>query len=51
MTREGKETGVRVGLKKSHHGMVGRELDMIELKREINGLLENSGQPKKYTVL
>jgi len=28
--------------------MVGRELDMIELKKEINRLLKNSGQPEKY---
>ena len=29
---------------------VGRELAMIDLKREINGLLESSGQPPKYTL-
>lgn len=30
--------------------MVGREKKMIELKNEINSLLEKEGQPKKYTT-
>jgi nitrogen fixation/metabolism regulation signal transduction histidine kinase len=30
--------------------MVGRELDMIDLKAEVNSLLENAGLPKKYDV-
>lgn len=28
--------------------MVGRELEMVKLKEEVNSLLEKSGQPKKY---
>lgn len=31
--------------------MVGRELEMIKLKAEVNELLEKSGQPKKYEAL
>jgi PAS domain S-box-containing protein len=30
--------------------MLGRELKMIELKREINELLEHSGAPSKYKI-
>ncbi|MCX6266941.1 MAG: hypothetical protein NTW16_06220, partial [Bacteroidetes bacterium] len=30
--------------------MIGRELKMIELKKEINELLENDDKPKKYIV-
>ena|GEM_PF-6964468 len=30
--------------------MVGRELDMINLKKEVNALLKASGQPEKYQV-
>ena len=29
---------------------VGRELEMVSLKKEINSLLKKSGQPKKYKV-
>ncbi len=31
--------------------MVGREIKMIDLKKEINELLVNAGKPKKYTSL
>ncbi|MCK4826229.1 hypothetical protein KA005_61375, partial [bacterium] len=27
---------------------VGRELEMVKLKAEVNGLLERLGEPKKY---
>lgn len=37
-------------LEKFHKITVGRELDMIRLKEEVNMLLEKSGQPKKYDV-
>ncbi len=37
-------------LERFHKITVGRELDMIRLKEEINTLLEKSGQPKKYEV-
>ena len=37
-------------LEKFHKVTVGRELDMIKLKEEVNVLLEKSGQPKKYEV-
>jgi PAS domain S-box-containing protein len=30
--------------------MIGREMKMIELKKEINGLLKNQGKPEKYNV-
>jgi methyl-accepting chemotaxis protein len=30
--------------------MVGRELDMVKLKEEVNSLLEKAGEPKKYKV-
>jgi hypothetical protein len=30
--------------------LVGRELDMIELKKEVNRLLAELGRPKKYEV-
>jgi hypothetical protein len=30
--------------------MVGRELEMVRLKEEVNSLLEKSGEPKKYKV-
>jgi hypothetical protein len=30
--------------------MVGRELDMVELKKEINNLLKELGRPDKYRV-
>ena len=29
---------------------VGREIRMIELKKEINGLLKAAGQPEKYVI-
>lgn len=35
-------------LERFHKVTVGRELEMVELKKEINSLLEKSGQPKKY---
>ncbi len=37
-------------LERFHKITVGRELDMIRLKEEINALFKKSGQPKKYEV-
>jgi PAS domain S-box-containing protein len=34
-----------------HNLTVGRELTMIELKKEINGLLRKSGQQEKYRIV
>jgi PAS domain S-box-containing protein len=34
-----------------HDVTVGRELRMIELKKEINALLETIGQPEKYEII
>ena len=33
-----------------HRMVVGRELTMVELKKEINELLEKAGQEKKYKI-
>jgi hypothetical protein len=30
---------------------IGRELKMIELKKEINELLKNAGKPEKYLIV
>jgi hypothetical protein len=30
---------------------VGRELQMIELKKEINALLKQAGQPEKHRIV
>jgi hypothetical protein len=30
---------------------VGRELTMIELKKEVNGLLKKMGQEEKYKIV
>lgn len=37
-------------LTRFNQAMVGREIRMIELKKEINKLLEESGQPPKYVI-
>jgi PAS domain S-box-containing protein len=37
-------------LEKMNKFLVGRELDMIELKKEVNRLLAELGRPKKYEV-
>jgi len=37
-------------LERFHKIVVGRELEMVKLKGEINSLLKKSGQPKKYKV-
>ena len=37
-------------LKKFNATMVGREIKMIQLKQEINELLESGGKPKKYKI-
>jgi len=37
-------------LERFHKIVVGRELEMVKLKGEINSLLEKLGQPKKYKV-
>ena len=34
-----------------NHVAVGRELKMIELKREINELAEQLGEPEKYEII
>ena len=36
------------GLKAMHDAMVGRELRMIALKKEVNELLERAGLPHRY---
>jgi PAS domain S-box-containing protein len=38
-------------LQRFHALAVGRELTMIELKREINALMEKAGQPKQYRIV
>ncbi len=35
-------------LEKFHKLTIGRELEMVKLKEEVNALLERSGQPEKY---
>ncbi len=37
-------------LEKANKFMVGRELDMIELKKEVNLLLKQLGRPEKYKI-
>lgn len=37
-------------LNRSNQLMVGRELEMIRLKREVNALLEELGRPKNYSI-
>ena len=34
--------------KKFNRATIGRELEMIKLKREVNALLEQTGKPRKY---
>ena len=38
-------------LMRFHKLMVGRELTMIELKKEINGLLKRIGEAEKYRIV
>jgi PAS domain S-box-containing protein len=38
-------------LQRFHNLTVGRELTMIELKKEINALLVKTGQPEKYRIV
>ncbi len=38
-------------LERFHNVTVGRELTMIELKKEVNELLKNSGRKEKYTIV
>ena len=38
-------------LQRFHDLTVGRELAMIELKKEVNGLLLKSGQQEKYRIV
>lgn len=40
-----------IELERSNNAMVGRELRMIELKAEINALLNAAGQPDKYKII
>jgi PAS domain S-box-containing protein len=37
-------------LKSFNQAMIGREIRMIELKQEVNRLLEKLGQPEKYEI-
>jgi PAS domain S-box-containing protein len=37
-------------LEKMNKFLVGREIEMVELKKEINALLQELGRPKKYTT-
>jgi PAS domain S-box-containing protein len=37
-------------LEKMNRFLVGREIEMVELKKEINGLLRQLGKPDKYTT-
>jgi len=38
-------------MERFHYLTVGRELTMIELKKEVNGLLLKLGQDKKYVIV
>jgi len=38
-------------LERFNRAVVGREVRMIELKAEINGLLKAAGQPDKYKII
>jgi hypothetical protein len=38
-------------LERFHKLTVGRELTMIELKKEVNGLLKKMGQEEKYKIV
>ena len=38
-------------LQRFHNLTVGRELTMIELKKEINAILAKTGQPEKYRIV
>ena len=37
-------------LMRFHNLTIDRELTMIELKKEINRLLNEAGKPEKYTI-
>lgn len=52
LNKKVKELGKeKAKLEKMNNFMIGRELKMVELKQEINSLLEKSGKPKKYEGL
>ncbi|MFA6598393.1 MAG: PAS domain S-box protein [Ignavibacteriaceae bacterium] len=38
-------------LQRFHNLTIGRELSMIELKKEVNGLLKKAGQQEKYKIV
>jgi SMC interacting uncharacterized protein involved in chromosome segregation len=37
-------------LERLNHAMVGRELRMVELKKEVNKLCNREGEPQRYRV-
>jgi PAS domain S-box-containing protein len=41
---------VEAELTRFNKAMIGRELRMIDLKKEVNGLCESAGQPRRYSL-